>query len=140
MASPTSRTLQLLRRERFAADVCERWIPHANRRADLFRMFDVLGIRADLPGVLGVQATSGANHASRVRKLLGSPALRTWLAAGNRAEVWSWAKDWRGRWQPRRAALLPADLEGVAVREPPRPRRRRREPEQQPTLFDGTGW
>ena len=139
MPSPTSRTLQLLRREGYTPGVVERRLPNVPATVDLFGCFDVVAVKAGVAGVLGIQATSGTNHASRVRKLLGSPALRTWLAAGNRAEVWSWAKDWRGRWQPRRAALLPADLEGVAVREPPRPRRRRRKPEQ-PTLFDGTGW
>jgi hypothetical protein len=133
--TPTARTLEQLRRERYAADVCERFIPRVNQRADLFRLFDVLAVRADLPGVLGVQTTSGTNHASRVRKLLGNATLRTWLAAGNRAEVWSWRKDHRGRWACRRAAIRPDDLGGVAVEELPRPRRRRRKPE--PTLFDG---
>jgi hypothetical protein len=132
MPWPTARTLGQLRGERYAAGVCERRVPHANQRANLFRMFDVVAVRADLPGVFGVQATSGAHHAGRLRKLLGNPMLRTWLAAGNRAHDWSWAKDHRGPWMYRKAAIRPADLAGVAVEEPPRPRRT---PE--PTLFDG---
>jgi hypothetical protein len=137
MASPTSRTLEQLRRERYAADICERWIPGANVRADLFRMFDVLAVKAEAgTGVFGVQTTSGANHSSRVRKLLSNPTLRTWLAAGNRAAVWSWSQDHSGRWQCRKAEIKLADLEGVAVEEPPRPKRRRRQPKQMDLFAD----
>ncbi len=93
----------------------------------------MVAIKADVGGVLRIQTTSGSNHASHARKMLANPTLRTWLAAGNRAEVWSWAQDYRGRWKCRRAAIVLADLAGVSVEEAPRrPRRRKQE---QPDWF-----
>lgn len=90
--TPTSRTLSLLRADGFAVAIVERRIPHCNITVDAFGMFDVLAIREDVPGALGVQTTSGSNHSARVKKLLANPILKTWTAAGNVAEVWSWAK------------------------------------------------
>ena len=66
MSSPTSRTLQVLRREGYLAAVAEKWNPHSRTRADLFGFADVLAVRAGAP-VLAVQATSAGNHAARVR-------------------------------------------------------------------------
>jgi hypothetical protein len=116
-----------LRREGYEAGVVERHLPNVLVTVDLFGAFNVVAIKADVAGVLGIQTTSGSNHASRARKLLGNATLRTWLAAGNRAEVWSWAKDRRGRWTCRRAAIVLADLASVSVEEAPRPRRRKQE-------------
>jgi hypothetical protein len=137
MATPTSRTLQLLRAEGWTAAVAESWVPRVNVRRDLFAAFDVVAIRPDRPGVLGVQTTSGTNHAGRRSKLLGNPAVRTWLQAGNAAEVWSWHLI-RGKWACRREALtLTTEGPTAEARTPgPSPRRARRG-ERQPGLFDG---
>jgi hypothetical protein len=108
VSSPAQRTLQLLRREGYLAAVAEKWNPHSRTRADLFGFADVLAVRAGAP-VLAVQATSASNHAARVRKARGLPALRAWLAAGCAFEVWSWRKSGR-RWCCRQQALTPADL------------------------------
>jgi hypothetical protein len=112
MSSPAQRTLQLLRAEGFDAAVVERRLPRCFIAVDLFNAFDIVAVRRDLPGVLGAQCTSASNHAHRVRKLLGNPTLRTWLAAGNRAEVISWRKA-GGRWRCRRQLLAFADLGAV---------------------------
>jgi hypothetical protein len=109
-ATPTQHSLALLRRVGFVAAVVERRLPRCGVTVDAFGLFDLLAVRADCRGVVGVQATSGTNHASRVRKRLGNAALPTWLAAGNRAEVWSWTKR-RGRWACRRQRLDAANLE-----------------------------
>lgn len=113
MTSPTARTLAALRAEEWTAQVVERWNAFARVRVDLFGCIDVLAVR---PGaILAVQATSGANVAARVAKSKALPALRTWLEAGGRFEVWGWAK--RGRrgekkvWTARRKAITLADLE-----------------------------
>ena len=90
MTSPTSRSLAELRRLGYAADVVERWIPSARIRKDLFGIFDIVAITPE--GLLGIQCTSGSNHASRATKMRESETLPKWLAAGARAEVWSWAK------------------------------------------------
>jgi hypothetical protein len=106
--------LQLLRREGHAADIVERRLPRCFVTRDFLGLFDVLAVRADSPGVLGVQSTSAANHASRVRNLLEAPALRVWIGAGNGAEVITWRKA-GGRWRCRRQALTLADLGAAAV-------------------------
>jgi len=112
--TPTKRSLDLLRREGFTAAVVERRLPRCLITVDAFGLFDLIAVRADVPGVAGIQTTTGTNHTSRVRKLLGNPTLRTWLAAGNTAEVWSWAKR-RERWTCRRQRLAAADFDGTAT-------------------------
>jgi hypothetical protein len=76
-ATLAQRSVALLRRESFVAAVVERRLPRCCATGDAFGLFDVLAVRADVRGVVGVQATSGTNHASRVRKLLGSATLLT---------------------------------------------------------------
>ena len=66
MSSPTQRTLNHLRRRGYLAAVVERFNPHVGEhgiRQDLFGFLDLLAIRADKPGVLGIQATSASNAA-----------------------------------------------------------------------------
>jgi hypothetical protein len=112
--TPTARTLALLRAEGWTAQVVERWNAHARIRQDLFAAFDVVAIRADVAGVLGVQCTSGSNVAARVRKLLDNPAVAVWLQAGNSAAVWGWARRGpRGKrktWSVLRRAITLDDL------------------------------
>ncbi len=99
MSSPTSRTLELLRKEGWTAQVVERWNPHSKTRLDLFGGIDVLACKP-LEGlhmisgrnVLGVQACAGASHSCRKAKLLSEKKMAIWLAAGGRLEVWSWSK------------------------------------------------
>jgi len=134
MASPTARTLTLLRRRGFLADVVERWIPRANVRRDLFGFIDVAAIGAGLAGVLGVQATTMNHVAGRLAKARALHALKAWLAAGNRFEVWGWAR--RGkRWRVKIVSVQAEDLAAV-VTEAPRRRRGGRKWEPAP-LFDG---
>jgi hypothetical protein len=110
-ASPTQRSLDYARRQGWLPGVVERWNPHARIRQDLFGFVDLVVVD-DEPGVLAVQATSGANVASRLRKIreleTGAPAR--WLRAGNRIEVWGWRKAANGRWQLRRE---PVELDAV---------------------------
>jgi hypothetical protein len=104
MKSPTARTLTALRAEGWTVAVSESWVPHAKVRRDLFAAFDVVAVRADRQGVLGVQTTSRTNHAARRSKLLANPAVAVWLRAGNSVEVWS-CQQVEGRWTCRREAL-----------------------------------
>lgn len=85
--SPTQRSLKLLRAEGYTAQVVEHWNSFAMRRIDLFGCIDIVAVRADLPGVLGVQCTSATNAAARLKKASECPALKVWLLAGNRFEV-----------------------------------------------------
>lgn len=70
----------------------ERWIPQARRRIDLFGFIDLVCIRRGIPGVLGIQATSGSNMASRVRKIQALAVHKRWLACGNQIWVVGWRK------------------------------------------------
>jgi hypothetical protein len=90
--SPTQRSLAHARSLGFTVAVSEHWNHFGKRRVDLFGAFDLLAVRPDAAGVLGVQATTGDNAAARVRKLVENPAVRVWLLAGNTAEVWGWSK------------------------------------------------
>lgn len=64
MTSPTQRTLKHLRDAGYPlVQVVEKWNPHAHIRQDLYGIIDVLAVGAD---IVGVQATSGSNVASRL--------------------------------------------------------------------------
>lgn len=107
--SPTQRTLKHLRRDGYQAGVVERWNVHARVRQDLFGIIDVVAIRIDQPGVLGVQCTSESNAAARVTKILASASARVWLRASNRLEVWGWKK-LSGRWIVHRRNIRQEDF------------------------------
>lgn len=108
--SPTARTMALLRKEGCEVAIVERKIPHCFISKDLFGMFDLLAIHPSLKGCLGIQCTSAANHAARVKKLLASPILPRWLQAGNGAEVISWRKSAEGKWTARRESISPTAI------------------------------
>lgn len=90
-SSPTSRTLADLRELGFVAEIVEKWNQWSKTRHDLFNLFDILAMKPGV-GIIGVQATSGSNHAARIAKLRKSDLLPVWLQSGGRAEVWSYAK------------------------------------------------
>lgn len=118
--SPTERSLAECRKRGWVAQVVERWNPHAHIRQDMFGCIDIvacvpqrrcqpdaLGLCMNCerlvelyctpcrerPGhVLGIQATSGDNHAARVAKIKAEPRMKAWCEAGGRVEVWSWSK------------------------------------------------
>lgn len=113
--SPTARSLKLLRNAGYTAAVCERWNMHAKVRQDLFGFIDVVAIRADKPGVLGIQATTVSNQAARLAKMISLPSLRTWLLAGNRVEIHGWKKR-KGLWDVTRRVVGIEDLEPVGVK------------------------
>jgi hypothetical protein len=126
MATTTRQTLKQLRAEGYEAEVVERWLPKVNLRRDLFHCIDVVAVRRGEAGVLGVQCTSLVNLSARVRKATMQPELRTWLAAGNRFEVWGWTQRHDGKWDSKRVALAAEDMTPLVLRGPPRKRRERK--------------
>jgi hypothetical protein len=70
--------------------IVEATIPHTFIKRDMFGIIDILAVTD--AGLLGIQATSGDNHAARVTKSRAEPRLATWLAAGAHFAVWSWSK------------------------------------------------
>lgn len=112
MASPTTRTLALLRKRGYTCGIVEKWIPQTKRRLDLFGGIDIVAIQ---PGeTIGVQCTSQSNSAARATKLRAIPQLRTWIEAGNRLCVIGWTKKGpagkRKLWQHTLTELYLADM------------------------------
>jgi hypothetical protein len=137
MSSPSSRSMALLRREGYAVDVCERWLPHAGVHRDLFGIGDLVAAKAGEPGPLLVQVTTGDHLANRMAKARAEPRLHAWMGCGGRFELHGWSKR-EGRWFCRRVSLRPQDLEPIDLT--PRPRlRRRRRGERQKLLWDPEG-
>ena len=118
--SPTARVLKHYRDCGFHIEVVERWLPRTLTRKDFIGCVDLIAIKPGV-GIVGVQATSRANHASRRNKAKAEPLLRTWLASGGRFEVASTAKQGeRGKrklWNVKREELVAADLTSDTIGE-----------------------
>ena len=89
--SPTARTLAECRRRGWIAQVVEQTIPRTFIKRDLFGVIDIVAVTTE-SCILGIQATSGTNHAARISKALAEPRIIPWLRAGGFVEIWSWAK------------------------------------------------
>jgi hypothetical protein len=94
--SPTARTLAECKRLGWVAQVVEQTVrgwqgsgPRMFKR-DLFGVIDIVAATPEC--LLGIQCTSGNNHAARMTKAIEEPRLRAWMVAGGRFEVWSWAR------------------------------------------------
>jgi hypothetical protein len=120
-ASPTQRSLDALRKAAYLPAVVERFLPGVGIRQDLYGFLDIVAIRADRPGVLGVQTTTLHNARARYLKLIAIPASRVWLLARNRIEVHGWAKV-AGRWECVRREVTLADLKESPPHDAPTPR------------------
>lgn len=89
--SPTARSLKYAREVLgWKAQVVEHWNAFAKVRVDLFGVIDIIAITPF--GIMGIQATSGDNHAARRTKSLASNELRSWIEVGGHYEIWSWSK------------------------------------------------
>jgi len=140
VTSPMQRALAECKANGWPAAVVEHFNPHAKIRVDLWGCIDLLVLDGN-PGVLGVQACAGDSHAARATKVretiqgavkepatdrarasaqAKAAALRAWCKAGNRIEVWSFAKKGpRGKrklWELRREPIL--TFQGVPVESP----------------------
>ncbi len=98
MASPTSRTLKVLREAGWPlVQTVEHWVPKINIRRDLFGIIDVLAVHPEW-GVLAVQCTDGSNASKRVDKIVASDALQILRLVGWRVVVHGWRKNAKNRW------------------------------------------
>lgn len=92
--SPTALSTEKLKAEGFLVDVCERWIPGANIRKDLFGIADLVAIHPRLGSVVLVQVTSQSNVSARKKKIEASPFIFDLLSVSNIAvQVHGWSKD-----------------------------------------------
>lgn len=91
MASPTSRTLEWLRKQRLEAQVVERWNQWAKIRQDLFGIIDIVSVGQSAP-ISGWQATAMSCLSARVKKAMEEPRLIEWLRSGGRFYCIGWGK------------------------------------------------
>ena len=94
-ASPTSRSLALMRDRGYTCAVTEHWNPFARIRQDLFGFVDVLCLSGET--VVAVQTTSYGNVSSRVNKIADHANTPIVRAAGWSIVVHGWHKS-KGRW------------------------------------------
>jgi len=97
----SARTITECRRRGWIAGNVERRIPFPKPQGttiDLFGVIDIIAIDLSAPlgrRTIGIQATSGGtggSHSPHRAKILAEPRARQWIEAGNRLELWSWAK------------------------------------------------
>mgnify|MGYP003147672179 CR=1 FL=1 len=109
MGSPTQRSLQLMRSEGYISCVVERYIAPIKQRKDFLGFIDILCLRPDEKGMVGIQSTSGTNFRSRLKKALQLDTLDLFINNGNIFEVHGWAKkgprNKRKTWQCRRLRI-----------------------------------
>lgn len=90
--SPTQRSLSLLRKTGYIAQVVEHFNVFAHIRQDLWGFIDILAMKNGIRGILGVQTTTQSNATAHEEKIRNSPAFKIWIATGNRMEIHGWAK------------------------------------------------
>ena len=90
--TPTSRTLNLLRKEGKIVDVTEKWNSFTRQRKDLFGFIDIIAIEKNQ--TWGIQCTSTGNISARIKKITTEckDNALAWLKAGNHIEVIGWSK------------------------------------------------
>lgn len=106
MSSPTARALAECRKRGWVAQVVEQTIPRTFIKRDFLGIIDIIAVSQGAAGirhgdgayivtrgeVIGIQVTSGTNHAARIAKAKAEPRLSAWLGAGAIFQVWSYAK------------------------------------------------
>ena len=90
MTSPTQRTLQLLRKQGAICGIVEKWNQFARIRQDLFQFIDIICLKDN--AIIGIQCTSGANHAARKAKILENKIAPYWIKAGGKIWLISFSK------------------------------------------------
>lgn len=90
-ASPTARTLALLRQQGYEPWIVETWNRFSCTRHDLWNFGDVIAIKDDMAHLI-VQTTSYSGVSARVKKILAEPRALTWLKTGGEIDVHGWRK------------------------------------------------
>jgi len=111
--SPTQRAKADLKKMGAEVAIVEKWNPHAKIRQDCFGFIDLIVLLGT--NMIGVQVTSGSNHAARKAKIAAEPLARAWLMTGALIELWSYSKKKprgeRARWECRKEEITLRDLE-----------------------------
>ena len=88
--SPTQLSLKWLREQGYLAEICERWIPGANIRKDLWGWTDIVEIKDG--ETVAVQCTSWDNISSRCKKIAESDTVDAVRKANWSIWVIGWKK------------------------------------------------
>lgn len=91
---PLQRSKALLESQGYSVWIVEKWVQHPfpGHRVDLFNLIDLVAIKSDVKGVLGVQCCADSGISSHLHKALENAYLSTWQASGNRFAIWGWGK------------------------------------------------
>lgn len=101
--SPTTRSLELLRKDGYHVEVVEKWNSFTKTRKDLWGFIDLLAIKQN--EVLAVQVTSASNMSARRKKIADHENVGKVRDAGIRIELHGWAKGSNGRYLVKREDL-----------------------------------
>lgn len=82
------------------ADVCERWVPKANVRKDLFGIADIVAARPEYTEVMLIQTTTKSNMSARVKKINAHENTQILRDSGFQINVHGWYKE-GGKWKVR---------------------------------------
>jgi hypothetical protein len=112
MSSPYARSKQQLEAAGYLVGRTEHWNSFVKIRQDLFGIIDMICVKADELGVLGVQPTVGDRVSDHLKKALANKVLPVWLAAGNRFVIHGWRKVGdRGKRKLWECRLVPVTVE-----------------------------
>lgn len=110
--SPTQRAAAILRGQGYTYQIVERWNSFAKVRQDLFGVIDIVAITGS---IVGIQVTTGDNHAARRSKILAEPRALAWIKAGGLLELWSFtlagARGQVKKWTLRKEEIVEADFQ-----------------------------
>lgn len=110
--------MEYLRDRGHLVQVVEKWVsvktmPGGGIRRDLFGCIDVIAIMDGV--IVGIQCGATSGHSGHKKKCLAEPRLTTWLKAGGRFLIHSWAKQGPAgkakRWTLREEELTLKDFE-----------------------------
>jgi len=90
--STLARSKKELERLGYDVAITERWNSFAHIRQDFGGFGDALAWHMEAPGVLAINATTNGHLSDHIQKYLPMQNLKRWLIAGNRFEIWCWAK------------------------------------------------
>jgi hypothetical protein len=90
--SPTSRSLNHLRKAGYLAEVVERFNSFTKRRSDLFGFIDLVAVGNG--HTLGIQTTTADHLSARINKIRTEcrETALAWVQAGNRIILHGWQK------------------------------------------------
>lgn len=91
MASPLSRSIEILKKEGFITQKVEHWNYFAKIRQDFCNFGDLIAFRPGA-GTYAINATTHTNLSAHLSKYKNNEKLKKWLESGNFFEIWSWAK------------------------------------------------